>query len=199
MSWGRSSVSSLGLASTRSFDRSPILTSWMRQSLDWPLSSTTTTTKTRTVLPFQCDDDRFPFLIRPRTPDTGNYSQRRSMNTSLANTHKAPNANLSEKRRRKRLNGNERRKRNTRRKLMRSSWRPLKVRETMDGRRDSSGAPRNLGVGSMHTTVPKGLRVVHQGSVDLSCVPVAILKPHHRCLRPLRPNGQRANAPWTPS
>jgi len=40
-----------------SFDRSPILTSWTRQSPSWPLSLMTTRT---TVLPFQCDDDQFP-------------------------------------------------------------------------------------------------------------------------------------------
>jgi len=131
--------------------------------------------------------------------DTGNYSKRRSTSINSANTPKALNENPSERRRRRRPNENERRKRNTLRKLMRSSWRHLKALGTMGERKDSSGALRTQRVESMHTVVPKWLRVPSRGLVHSLCVSVPILKPRSRCLHPLRPNGQRGNAPWIPS
>jgi len=55
----------LGSAPIRSFDRSPIFTSWTKQSPSWPLSLMTTRTM---VLPFQCDDDQFPLIVHSCTP-----------------------------------------------------------------------------------------------------------------------------------
>jgi len=199
-SWGTEAAHrsvGLGSALRLASDRSPICASWTKQSPGWLLSSTTTT-KT-TVLPFQCDDDQFPLLIRSYTPDTENHSQRRLTSISSTNTHKALNANLSGKRSRRRPNENDGRKRNMPRKPMRSSWRRSRALETMEGRRDSSGALRTLAVWSMHTTVPKCLRAPQQGSVDSLHVPVSILKPQIRCLHPRPLNDQRANVPWIPS
>jgi len=142
---------------------------------------------------------RYHSPVHPIPTDTKNHSQRRSTSTSSINTRKAANANPSEKRRRRRLNENERRKRNTPKRLMQSSWRRLKARETMERRKDSSGALRTLGVWSTRTTAPKRLRVLHRGWVDPPCVLAPLLKPQSRCLHPLRPKGQRANAPWIPS
>ena len=161
----------LGSAAIHPFDRSPILTSWTRQSPSWPLSLMTTRTM---VLPFQCDT--YHPLVHPIRTDTKNHSQRRSMSTSSANTPKATYANPNEKRRKKRPNENERRKRNTPRRPMLNSWRRSKARETMEGRRDSSGALKTLGARNTHTTAPKRLRVVHQGLVYSPSMSVPILK-----------------------
>ena len=54
-----------GLGTNAPFDRSPILTSWTRQSPSWLLSLMMTRTM---VLPFQCDDDQFPLIIHSWTP-----------------------------------------------------------------------------------------------------------------------------------